>query len=504
MNKETFWYSGTADDSVSVYKDKPDGSPTEDVRHTCLCENAHFIFSLSLVLGAVYALCFFHSEYMGINVFVFSVSLCAVSTISLRRLGLSNKKRNIFWSLCIGLLGFSVAWTANESVQLISFLGIILSEMFWVMSASDNVLLWRLGRVIAGCFRLMGRTATHLPEPFRHMAKPHKTDGCTRNVLLGLCIAVPLCLVILSLLSDADAAFASLIRHIIGGSVPSAIKNAFQCIITVFVVAVVFYSSLAAQTDHGECSVREKKRASSVIAVTFTLALAVIYAVFCGIQVVVLFAGNASALPANMTYAEYAREGFFQLLIVSGINVLLIIYAQSCFASSKMLRSLLLFLSVCTYIMEASSAMRMILYVNVYGLTFLRIFVLWFLVLLAVLLGAALYTVFHPDFHLFRFAFISCMVFWLLFAFARSERIAAKYNFEHYSPNDAAAWQFINDCSLDAVPALRPYFDFVTEDNAEGYFKLGIPDDYKCRGVRGFNISAWEAMQTAEDYTYGK
>ena len=49
---------------------------------------------------------------------------------------------------------------------------------------------------------------------------------------------------------------------------------------------------------------------------------------FCGIQIAVLFAGDVSALPEGMTYAEYAREGFFQLLLVSGINVAVIITAQ--------------------------------------------------------------------------------------------------------------------------------------------------------------------------------
>ena len=84
-------------------------------------------------------------------------------------------------------------------------------------------------------------------------------------------------------------------------------------------------------------------------------------------------------------------RAFFQLLLVSGINVVLIITAQRRFVSSKALRALLVFLTACTYLMEASSAMRMMLYVNAYGLTYLRLLVLWFLSLLALILGAAVY-----------------------------------------------------------------------------------------------------------------
>ena len=43
--------------------------------------------------------------------------------------------------------------------------------------------------------------------------------------------------------------------------------------------------------------------------------VAVLYVIFCGIQIIYLFGGGGE-LPAGVTYAEYARQGFFQLLVV--------------------------------------------------------------------------------------------------------------------------------------------------------------------------------------------
>ena len=163
------------------------------------------------------------------------------------------------------------------------------------------------------------------------------------------------------------------IEHIFGvWSVSKTVRTVIRAVFYTLIPALVFYSALAAQTERSDFPAKEKRRASALVAITFTGALAVVYAVFCGIQIAVLFAGDVSALPEGMTYAEYAREGFFQLLLVSGINVVLIITAQRRFVSSKALRALLVFLTVCTYLMEASSAMRMMLYVNAYGLTYLR------------------------------------------------------------------------------------------------------------------------------------
>ena len=225
---------------------------------------------------------------------------------------------------------------------------------------------------------------------------------------------------------------------------------------------------------------------------------------FCGIQIAVLFAGDVSALPEGMTYAEYAREGFFQLLLVSGINVVLIITAQRRFVSSKALRALLVFLTACTYLMEASSAMRMMLYVNAYGLTYLRLLVLWFLSLLALILGAAVYTVFHEDFRLFRFTLIASMALWLVFAFARPDAIAARYNLAKHGLDDTTEAEIAYECSSDAIGALRPYFADIAGrgEDSTTYLNLTISvmREYSARGVRGFNFSVWEAMRTAEDF----
>ena len=507
MASESAWYGALPPESVPLCPDTPPAAESE--KHALLRANARFFALLSLSLGAVFALMFVNAYALGLNAAVLAAAMAAATLPALGKLGLRRKKRDIFWAVSLVLLGLSVAWTEHYMTQSVSFLGIFLAELLWLMDAFSDILSRRFGRVVSGIFRLMGRIITHIPEPFRHAAALRRgSSKSTRSVLLGLCIAAPLVWVVVSLLAGADAAFGALLGRIFGTwSVSKTVLTVIRAVFYTLIPAVVFYGALAAQTEQSDFPVKEKRRAGSLVAVTFTGILAVIYAVFCGVQIAVLFAGNVSALPEGTTYAEYAREGFFQLLLVSAINVILIIVSQRRFVSSKALRALLMFLTACTYLMEASSAMRMILYVNAYGLTYLRLLVLWFLTLLALILGAAAYTVFHEDFRLFRFTLAASLALWLVFAFARPDAIAARYNIARHRWNPETGFEITREWSLDALPALRPCFsDMRSSDTGGGCraFMDGVALDYSARGVRSFNFSAWEAMRTAEDYIHGR
>ena len=63
----------------------------------------------------------------------------------------------------------------------------------------------------------------------------------------------------------------------------------------------------------------------------------------------------------------------------------------------------------------------MVLYVQQYQLTFLRILVLWFLAMLFVLMAGVVILIFNHDFPLFRFCLAVVSSFYLVFAWARPD-----------------------------------------------------------------------------------
>ena len=171
----------------------------------------------------------------------------------------------------------------------------------------------------------------------------------------------------------------------------------------------------------------DKRRWDPLAAVTFTAMICLLYLIFCGVQVLYLF-GQKGGLPGDMTYAQYARQGFFQLLAVAVLNLCLVLNCLKYFRKSKVLSILLVVISLCTYVMIASAAYRMALYVDAYSLTFLRIFVLWFLGLLSILMLGVLLLIFKEQFPLFRWCLTATILAYAAFAWCRPDYQIARYN----------------------------------------------------------------------------
>lgn len=201
-----------------------------------------------------------------------------------------------------------------------------------------------------------------------------------RQVLTGLLIGVPLLTVVLVLLSRADAQMAELV---FGALEQWDVENCIRTIVAVLVTAMLFYSFL-----HGGKYRLPAVRplpdgcwSAATLGVIEALPLAA-YALFLGLQFSYLFGGT---LPEAYTYSEYARAGFGELIVVSLINFILLAlsvrYGEK-HAVLSMLNGLLLLANA---LLLASAALRLLMYVDAYGLTIMRILPLWLMVFLAFL-----------------------------------------------------------------------------------------------------------------------
>lgn len=182
------------------------------------------------------------------------------------------------------------------------------------------------------------------------------------------------------------------------------------------------------------------------------LLLSLVYLIFCIIQIFYLFCGIGS-LPDDYTYAEYAREGYFQLLFVCLFNILLVLLCSRLFTKHWLLQALLSFICACTCLMIASSAYRMILYISAYGLTFLRVFVLWTLSVMVLVLIGSLILIYQNRFPFVKYILAVIVVFFLLLTFSRPDAGIARYNLtQGYHPK----LQFLQMGSLPGLSESTP------------------------------------------------
>lgn len=289
-----------------------------------------------------------------------------------------------------------------------------------------------------------------------------KKASCTRlfrSVGIGLAIVFPMAMFIALLLASADAVFGRLMYDLLTFSVDlDAFGDIIGIAILIIVVFAVCYGLFAYNTESQNISLIDRAAAAgntswdAYIAVTVNGVMCLMYVIFSGIQVVSLFFGK---LPEGYTYSSYARHGFFELVVVCLFNIILVLCTLAYFESSRLLRALLTVICGCTYIMTISSAYRMLLYIASYQLTFLRLLVLWGLVMIAVVMTGVLVYTYHQKFSLFRFVLITLTVGWLCFSAAHPDYWIASYNIAASEDGKECDSAYLRRrLSLDAVAAL--------------------------------------------------
>ncbi|NEB71231.1 DUF4173 domain-containing protein, partial [Streptomyces fulvissimus] len=191
------------------------------------------------------------------------------------------------------------------------------------------------------------------------------------------------------------------------------------------------------------------------------IVLDLLFAAFIALQLVVLLGGYDKVHEqTGLTHADYARQGFWQLLWATLLTLLVIALAlrwapRGGSRDRTLVRSVLGTLCVLTLVVVASALRRMDLYVDEYGLTRLRISVaameLWLGVVLVLILAAG---VFGARF-LPRAIAVSAAAAVLAFGLISPDAVVAQQNVQRFEDDRTSIdIDYLKDLSADAVPAL--------------------------------------------------
>ena len=277
-------------------------------------------------------------------------------------------------------------------------------------------------------------------------AEESKGKKTFKSVMIGLLIAIPLLWIIIALLASADMVFGDIVHDIISCiELPKLDEDWLGVPFKFFLSFLAFYTWTACLPAENFYQKKEGKKLDAVVAITFNSLIALVYLLFSGIQFVYLV--GKMELPGGYTYAEYAHEGFYQLLAVTILNLALVSFCKKHFADNKVLKAILVIISLCTYVMIASSALRMYLYVKVYGLSHLRVYVLWLLVVLAVWTTILIAGIFKEGIHYFRIITVFVTVWYLVFAFSFPDKWIAAYDLSLANPPDDLIYEVYPDAA---------------------------------------------------------
>ncbi|MET8155868.1 DUF4153 domain-containing protein [Sphaerisporangium sp. NPDC005289] len=282
-------------------------------------------------------------------------------------------------------------------------------------------------------------------------------------MLAGLVITAVLLLVFGVLFASADAVFASFVSEVFTAPAWASSVPVRLVLFGVF-AALVGAATLVALRPAVEPAGRRARRRVSLVLWTIPLgALDLLFAAFVAVQISTLFGGNRRVMEtAGLTYAEYARSGFFELVTVSVFVLGLVAVATAVVAAQGrerlLLAGLLGVLCGLTLVILASALHRLGLYIDAYGLSSLRASVvaaIWWLaaVFALVLVAGAMRLARRDAGWLPRTVVLVTALSLLTFAIWNPDlRVAeSQLGIRKISELD---FNYITDLSADAVPAI--------------------------------------------------
>ena len=195
--------------------------------------------------------------------------------------------------------------------------------------------------------------------------------------------------------------------------------------------------------------------------VPILVSLNALFGSFVLVQMTVLFGGRDHVLETTgLTYAQYARQGFFQLVAVAVLTLLVIAgagrWAEIQSRRDRMLARILLgLLCSLTIVILISALRRLNLYEDVYGWTRLRLLVhgtiLWLgAVFVMVLVAGALWKASWLP----RASLYLTVAFALAFTAINPDGVIARHNVARYHDTGRVDVNYLSGLSPDAVPAL--------------------------------------------------
>lgn len=420
-----------------------------------MLDNFH-IFGIGCILyGILFMICLYKG-FHGISLPILSAVTMGYLIWGFRFLDIKVKKSTWFYFASWETLSISNCLTGSSVIIFFNICGMILLFFSFLLTHFCNTSKWGFEKYFGEIFAAPFVTLCYLGYPFKAIAKyfgkREKGKSATaKYIWLGIIISIPLLLVIVGLLVSADAVFRNLFLRIFSDILFP--EYPLRMVFLFVIGSIGFYSLLAYFAD-GQIkdTIEEKNKWEPVVGITFLFIITVVYLIFSVIQISYLFLGSF-ALPDGYTYAAYAREGFFQLLFICMINLVIILICISRFRENIALKIILTIFSCCTFIMIASSAMRMILYIDSYQLTFLRLLVLWALVVISMLLLGCIVTIYKNQFPLFQYATIVVTIMYIIFSLGKPDYLIAKYNLTYNMEN--IDLYYLSNLSTDAIPAME-------------------------------------------------
>jgi len=464
-------------------------------------QKALYVILISLGLAFIFNFLFF-SKMLGISVFIFAVILLGVLYFFGRK---ELPLKNAWW---LGLFFlFFMLMPAVRANNFLNFLNIVASLGLLVLLALE------LTGTPAFLLKIRDYIILAILTPLRMLGRAFFTFGqigqlhsSVKNrdiwirVLKGFIMAVPILIVFGILFSQADLAFSRFINSFVHITISERTAQYGVLLFVAFVSSLGFLSFIFLPKEAKPTLVPEQANTAvqsgkGIEVLVFLGLIGALFLVFIVFQITYLFGGESNIINAGFTYAEYARRGFWELLAVTILS-LLVLLASEKYDNFELKRdkkflipALILIAEV--FVVMVSAFKRLSLYIDAYSLTDMRFYVAAFIILLFVLfiLLAIKFIKAKPE-HFFTFGtLLSVLAFLVAINLLNPDSFIAKSNLKQYTQTGKIDTVYVRYLSADAEKEKIELYYKLPEAEKESYGRALVAE----RIALGLQSSDWQS-----------
>ena len=404
----------------------------------------------------------------GINYLVWVTALVglAVSLAKWGRVGAGGEGR---WLVFVAVV-FAAGVVLRDSpvVLFLDLLGVLISLSLAVWRGRSGSLrrsgIWDyvLGGLYTGALTSAGPIPVSVADIEWREAIRGRWKGQVLAVSRGVLLAAPLLLLFGTLLVAADAIFERLVIDIFGFDLADVVSHLMLICFFAWISAGLLWAGLMARVPENLTIPRPRVVSLGIVEVGIVLGLLnLMFLTFVVIQVRYLFGGAGRVeATAGLTYSEYARHGFFELVTVTALVLPLLLVAHWLLrtenrAHERLFKALAGVMIGLLFVIVASALQRMYLYQQEFGLTELRLYTTVFMLWISAVLIWFVLTVLRDRRE--RFAFGALVAgFVAIFAInaMNPDALIASTNIDRMEEGKRFDAYYLTTLSADAVPVL--------------------------------------------------
>lgn len=331
------------------------------------------IIGLTLALIGVYQ--FVYAEHpVGLAFAVMVVALLGASGVAMLLAGQKGNRWSLLFLIPLCLSTLAKVLYASSVVQFVAFLVAFCSLVLFVFwNTSPPISFWHTRSLWPTSFFI----ETLWPfQKLKRFASFLQLGHSGWRVLVGFAIAIPFLAIFAGLFMSSDLLLSRLLTEALRGF---QLQDFFGDVIRDAVLGVIFLATgwtMFLRRSEQRLPIYSEANAPELHAaglLGFLLPLVVLFLCFIVFQAAAAFGGESFVQSHGLTYAEYARSGFFQLLAVAGIVFAVCVFV---YRSTNMRDGISKWLTIAligeTGVIIFSAVKRLQLYIETYGLTLAR------------------------------------------------------------------------------------------------------------------------------------